>query len=162
MFIFICLYNTSISGSAVMAYNSDGSDSDYDYLSDNEDEESNIDHRKNMIDKKLARLYEEYNPEIEYEKDTMAAAKARYSAENAPSKYRLVNESTKLCASNTYKSAAENQTYTYNRMCVEMKHELDELNAYYTFYVIRDYKIACEYKQLYMYILDSIKSKFRP
>ena len=92
----------------------------------------------------------------------MAAAKARYSAENAPSKYRLVNESTKLCASNTYKSAAENQTYTYNRICAEMKHELDELNAYYTFYVRRDSNVACDYKQLYMYIIDSIKAKFRP
>ena len=146
-----------------MAYNSDDSDdSDFDLLYDEEDEESHIDHRKNMIDNKLNRLYEEYNPEIEYEKDTMAAAKARYSAENAPSKYRLVNESTKLCASNTYKSAAENQTYTYNRICAEMKHELDELNAYYTFYVRRDYNVACDYKQLYMYIIDSIKAKFRP
>ena len=146
-----------------MAYNSDDSDdSDFDLLYDEEDKKPNIDHRKNMIDNKLNRLYEEYNPEIEYEKDTMAAAKARYSAENAPSKYRLVNESTKLCASNTYKSAAENQTYTYNRICAEMKHELDELNAYYTFYVRRDSNVACDYKQLYMYIIDSIKAKFRP
>jgi len=147
-----------------MSYNSDDSNDsdDFDLLYDEDDTKPNIDHRKEIIDKKLNRLYEEYNPEIEYEKDTMAAAKARYNAENAPSKYRLVNESTKLCASNAYKSAAENQTYTYNRMCVEMKHELDELNAYYTFYVIRDYKIACEYKQLYMYIIDSIKAKFRP
>ena len=146
-----------------MAYNSDDSDdSDFDLLYDEEDKKPNIDHRKEIIDKKLNRLYEEYNPEIEYEKDTMAAAKARYSAENAPSKYRLVNESTKLCASNTYKSAAENQTYTYNRICAEMKHELDELNAYYTFYVRRDSNVACDYKQLYMYIIDSIKAKFRP
>ena len=41
-----------------------------------------------------------------------------------------------------------------------MKNELDEFNAYYKSYVLTDYSQAQEYKQLYLYVVESIKAMF--
>lgn len=160
-----------------MAYNSDDEDSfdddaysfsdedsfddeDYSLSDDKSVQPTNVELRIRCLGVKLKRLYDEYGLEIQYEKDNIAAAKAKYNAAVNIGKYQLVNESTKTCAQSEYKNALSNQKYTYNRILGEMKRELDEFNAYYKSYVLTDYSQAQEYKQLYLYVVESIKSMF--
>lgn len=152
-----------------MAYKSDDDSFDNEDSSDDEDyllsddksvQPTNVELRERELGVKLKRLYDEYGLEIQYEKDNIAAAKAKYNAAVNIGKYQLVNESTKTCAQSEYKNALSNQKYTYNRILGEMKRELDEFNAYYKSYVLTDYSQAQEYKQLYLYVVESIKAMF--